>query len=121
MYLKSSFAGGIHGSVRNQFNQQQLLAFWPVNVNFGGIIDVQRENPPMIPVSKQTVSTISFALTIGNRQQYGHDDGTIRDHLSLNGEGFQIALRFWTMLNEEQVRQGHNGESISMFFTKTTY
>ena len=112
MYLKSSFAASLHGSVRNQISQQQLLAFWPVNVNYGGIIDVQRENPPMIPVSKQSISTISFSLAIGNRQQYGHSDNIARDHLSLNGEGFQVALRFWTMINEEQTRHNANGDSV---------
>jgi hypothetical protein len=119
MYLGSSLASTLHGSVRNHASQNQLLGFWPITENYQGIIDVMRETPPMMYFGQKTsVSNVSFELTIGNRQTYSHIDisgsSVIRQHLSLNGEPYQIALRFYKEVSDEGKNQTHSGNTSTV-------
>jgi len=116
MYLGSSLASTLHGSVRNHASQNQLLGFWPITENYQGIIDLMRETPPMMYFGKKdSVSNVSFELTIGNRRQYTHFDSngnaSIREHLSLNGEPFQVALRFYKEVSDESKNQTYSGNT----------
>jgi hypothetical protein len=119
MYLGSSLAATLHGSVRNHASQSQLLGFWPITENYQGIIDVMRETPPMMYFGQKTsVSNVSFELTIGNRQNYTHFDNagaaTVRTHLSLNGEPYQVALRFYKEVSDESKNQTHSGNTSTL-------
>lgn len=113
MYLASSLASTLHGSVRNHASQTQLLGFWPVNENYQGIIEYSRDLPAMMAFGKKdSISSLNFKLLLGNRTSYGRDDdGTVDDHLSLNGESFQIALRFFKEVPDDMLSHALGGFS----------
>jgi len=95
MFLNSDLGSAIYGSVRNQSNFKGLLGFWPVNANYQGTIEYVREDPPIIPMSKTSISKINLSLTLGNRERYSNLNGQVNPYLQLNGEAFQVGLRFW--------------------------
>lgn len=92
MFLNSDLGSIIYGKVRNQTGNKSLLGFWPVNSNYQGTIDMVRENPPVIKTSAVNISNLNLSLSIGNRTSYGANSSP---YLSLNGEAFQIGIRFW--------------------------
>lgn len=92
MFVSSDLGSIIYGNVRNQTGNKSLIGFFPVNNNYQGTIDMVRENPPVIKTSPVNVSTVELKLTIGNRTSYGASG---LSYLSLNGEYFQVAIRFW--------------------------
>lgn len=112
MYLASSLASTLHGSVRNHASQTQLLGFWPVNENYQGIIEYVRDTPSMMSFGKKdSISVVNFKLLLGNRTSYGHGTTTLADHLSLNGESFQIALRFFKEVPDDMLSHSISGGS----------
>jgi hypothetical protein len=113
MFLNSDFGSAIYGSVRNQTNFKALLGFWPVNANYQGTIEYSRENPVMIPMSKTTLSKISLSLTLGNRTRFSDADNNEADFLELNGEAFQVGLRFYVSDNEAQQTHDSLGNAVT--------
>lgn len=102
MFLDSDLGSGIFGSVRNQTGNRGLLGFWPINSNYQGTIEYINPNPEMIPMTKTKISRLNLSLTIGNRTSYGTagSPGTNTNYLQLNGEPFQVGLRFWKKVEE---------------------
>lgn len=96
MFLDSDFGSAIFGSVRNQAGNRGLLGFWPVNNNYQGIIEYINPNPEMIPMTSTNVGRLNLSLTIGNRTAYQSTaTAPATAYLQLNGEPFQVGLRFW--------------------------
>jgi len=99
MFLDSDLGSLIFGSVRNQAGNRGLLGFWPVNSNYQGTIEFINLNPEMIPMTSTKISRLNLGLTLGNRTTY-NAKGTASSYLQLNGEPFQIGLRFWKNVKE---------------------
>ena len=113
MYLASDFGSAVYGSVRNQTGNQGLLGFWPVNSNYQGTVEFVREAPPIIPISRTSISRIKLGLLIGARTSYGIGDTTARQSaLGLNGEGYQIGLRFHVISTEQNMTNDALGNSV---------
>lgn len=113
MYLNSDLGGSLFGKVRNQTAAQGLLGFWPVNSNYTGTIETFRENPIMIPVGKSTITKINLKLLLGNRTEYDVSNTGILDHLPLNGESFQVAIRFFRAAAGERTVTDAAGNSTT--------
>lgn len=94
MFLDSDLGSLVFGSVRNQSGSRGLLGFWPVNTNYQGTIEYLNPNPEMIPITNTTITKIGLSLAIGNISQYSVG-GNSTNYLPLNGEPFQVGLRFW--------------------------
>ena len=99
MFLDSDLGASIFGSVRNQAGNRNLLGFWPVNSNYQGTVEYVNMNPEMIPMTAKNLSRLNLSLTIGNRPSY-NAKGVQTSYLQLNGEPFQIGLRFWVKVKE---------------------
>jgi hypothetical protein len=89
----------VFGSVRNQSGSRGLLGFWPINSNYQGTIEYLNSQPEMIPVTKSNISKIGLKLTIGNKQSFSVR-GTTTSYLPLNGEPFQVGIRFWKEVSD---------------------
>lgn len=122
MFLASDFGGAVYGSVRNQSSNQPLLGFWPVNSNYQGTIEYVRETPPVIPISRTNVSSIRLGLLIGNRTRYGVSGSSTatQEFLSLNGEGYQIGLRFHCLSTDLNLVNDSVGNSVMSSREDTT-
>lgn len=100
MFLHSSLSSLAYGCVRSHTNKQDLIGFFPVNANYQGMIESLTGYPQMIPITRCNITTLSLYLTIGSRTQYstydlnGNANGTV-NYLPLNGEGFQVCIRFY--------------------------
>lgn len=114
MYLDSDLGSSIFGSVRNQAGNRGLLGFWPINCNYQGTIEYLNLNPDMFPMTRTKISRINLSLTLGNRTEY-KVNGKTSDHLQLNGEAFQVGLRFWKKINEGTENSDNLGnQSVSV-------
>ncbi len=111
MFLASDFGPTIYGKVRNQTSKDALIGFWPVNSNYQGTIEYSREDPPRITMSRTTVSKIQLKLLLGNRTQYAIGDNQV-EYLPLNGEAFQVGLRFFVLESEENQSYDSVGNSV---------
>jgi hypothetical protein len=109
MFLNSDLGSVIYGNVRNQSGARSLLGFWPVNANYQGTIDMIRENPPVIKTSPVNISSLNLNLTIGNRISYGALNNA---YLSLNGEAFQVGIRFWVETDINEFTTDGAGNSV---------
>lgn len=101
MFLDSDMGSVVYGSVRNQDSSRALLGFWPVNSNYQGTIEYLNPNPEMIPITKTNVSQIRLSLTIGNLKTY-NVKSVSSNYLPLNGEPFQVGLRFWKEVSDNR-------------------
>jgi hypothetical protein len=101
MFLDSDLGSVLFGSVRNQSGTRGLLGFWPVNCNYQGTIEYLNPNPEMIPITKTNISKIQLSLTVGNQAAYSIN-GVSTSHLQLNGEPFQVGLRFWKEVSDNK-------------------
>jgi hypothetical protein len=97
--------------VNDQSGSDRLLTF-PITGQFGSYLYYQIPSQP-IPVSSESINRVSFYLTQGDRKQYSkrrtsdYSDGIgwhdmslfttydIVNYLPLNGEGFQVCVRFF--------------------------
>jgi hypothetical protein len=74
-------------------NTDDILLRFPITNNFGAYLYYQH-SAPIIPISRRSIHTASFYLTQGEKRLYA--DALEREHkyLPLNGEGFQVCIRF---------------------------
>jgi hypothetical protein len=113
MFLHASLGSEIYGALFNGTNQNDIVAFWPVNNNYQGFITYYHTSPPMIPVTKTTIKEISFYLSLGTRPTYGDGSGNTASHLFLQGESFQFGIRFFVQdFLFQQVSADHEGTRI---------
>lgn len=112
MFLSSDFGSNLFGKVRNQTSNSPLVGFWSVNANYTGTIEANKDNPERIPISKSDVSTVKLKLLLGNRNLYQTPlTSGLVDYLPLNGESFQVALRFYRLISSEKVTNDAMGNS----------
>lgn len=116
MFLSSSFAPTLFGKVRNQAAIKPLLGFWSVNANYTGTIETFRESPMRIPFSKMTVGQVDLKLLLGNRTTYNSAAGET-DYLQLEGESYQVALRFFRQIPSENTVLDAAGNSTTQMKT----
>ena len=102
----------VYGSIRNQVSSTPLLGFWPVNSNYQGTIEYTNQESEFFPMSKSNISTIKLWLTIGNRTTY-HDGTNTTNYLPLNGEAFQVGLKFYKVVPDEERRLDALGNSVT--------
>lgn len=117
MFLHANLNTDLYGAVNNGQGVNDIIGFWPVNCNYQGLIRYFNHSPVFFPVTKTIIHSISYYLTIGSRNQYVETSGgTTQTHLPLQGETFQIGLRFYredNLLQENQnydhgIRTRHN-------------
>lgn len=114
MFLNSDLGGNLFGKVRNQTAAQGLLGFWGVNSNYTGTIETFRENPMRIPIGRTNITGVKLKLLLGNRTAYDNGAGEgIVDHVQLNGEAFQVAIRFFRLAAGERITTDSAGNSTT--------
>lgn len=99
MYLDSEIGSFIYGSFRNQTSNKNLLGAWDIDQDYHGIIKFNNEDPVRRPMTSSNISRVDLKLTIGNRTTYSVN-GKSTPYLQLNGEPFQIGIRFWQHVKE---------------------
>lgn len=122
MFLRSQKLGSlVFGTTRNQAGLQSLIGFWPVNSNYQGTISFFKDQPQIIPCTPTTITDVDLQLTIGNRTSYTVE-GTTQNYLSLNGEGFQIAIVFWCQTATKQMNSQNSlgDRGLSAFSNHTS-
>lgn len=99
--IYSTLAPTMQNSARRPDSIETLISQIPVNIPFTGIINYTTPGT-MIPIDRTTVDRAEFYLRLQGRSNYAknsrtydNSDYTITDYLPLNGEGFQICVRFW--------------------------
>lgn len=102
MYVESSFGANIFGKVRTHEAQNSLLDFFSVNTIYGGTIEYNNVNPVRKPFSSTDITQISLRLQLGNRKFYQPSTAPATDYLQLNGEPFQVAIRFYRVIPSTQ-------------------
>ena len=91
MYLHSSLGSIMYGGVDNGTEEHDIIGFWPVNCNYQGMIQFFHTSPEMHTVTRTQIDQLDFYLTLGTRRRYQQG----QSHLSLQGESFQIGIRFF--------------------------
>lgn len=102
MFIHSDLSANFHGDVRNYTTSGDLFAMFLINPNYGGIIDKEIAFPVRIPFTARNISKASFYLTIGDRTAYSSPTSTQsniteQSFISLNGEAFNLAIRFYCL------------------------
>lgn len=102
LFLHSSLASSTYGTVRTHTNSSDILQFMQVNNNYQGMIEWINPNPTeMKPMTKNTITTASFYFTLGFRLRF-QAGATERQYLELQGQPFQLALRFY-QINDAKI------------------
>jgi hypothetical protein len=117
MFLYSDFGSALYGKVRNQKATAPLIGFWPINANYTGTIETFRETPMRIPISSSTISKCTLGLLLGNRIRYNNDGVGDVSYLQLNGEAFQVALRFYRLVPLDRPSIDAAGNSTTTSFS----
>lgn len=79
----------------NGGSSSDIIFSFPVTAKVGDYITFQ-PNPSMIPLSRPPMSSVRFYLTQGDRAQYKTKGMTEPvNYLPLNGDGFQVCIRFF--------------------------
>lgn len=100
--LHGQFGGSSPGNSRTQDGNTDMFLTIPVLSNFSSFINYQNVGQPIM-ISRCSVSRISFYLTLGGRRFYAKNsldydtpsaDLESTTYLPLNGEGFQVCIRF---------------------------
>lgn len=101
LLLHSNLAGSVYGTVRTHTNASDILQFMTVNNNYQGMIEWMNPDTKMKPMTKTTISRMSFYLTLGFRSKFkaGSDE---TNYLQLQGQPFQLVLRFFR-INDAQI------------------
>jgi hypothetical protein len=73
-----------------------------VNNNYQGMIEWINPNPvDFKPMTRNTITTASFYFTLGFRTTF-QAGSVVRQYLELNGQPFQLALRFY-QINDAKI------------------
>ena len=102
LFLHSSLASSVYGTVRTHTNASDILQFMQVNNNYQGMIEWINPNPTETkPMTKNTITSVSFYFTLGFRSRF-RAGSTERQYLELQGQPFQLALRFY-QINDAKI------------------
>lgn len=102
LFLHSSLASSVYGTVRTHTSASDILQFMQVNNNYQGMIEWINPNPTeMKPMTRNTITKASFYFTLGFRARF--QAGSVeRQYLEFNGQPFQLALRFY-QINDAKI------------------
>lgn len=102
LFLHSSLASSVYGTVRTHTNASDILQFITVNNNYQGMIEWVNPNPTeMKPMTRNTITKATFYFTLGFRLRF--QAGSVeRQYLEFNGQTFQLALRFY-QINDAKI------------------
>ena len=100
--IHSSLAGESQAAVRMGNDRGDYVLQMPILSNYGSYI-IYQPTLAEIPIKERKVmSRFNFYLTHGERRLYAKDvqgfddeDYTVENYLPLNGEGFQVSVRFY--------------------------
>jgi len=95
LFLHSSIASSVYGTVRTHTQAADILQFMTVNNNYQGMIEWINPNPTeKKPMTRNTITKASFYFTLGFRTRF--QSGAVeRQYLEFRGQPFQLALRFY--------------------------
>lgn len=102
LFLHSSIASSVYGTVRTHTNASDILQFCQVNNNYQGMIEWVNPNPTeKKPMTRNTISSVSFYWTLGFRTRFKAGSSETQ-YLELRGQPFQLALRFY-QINDAKI------------------
>lgn len=94
LLLHSSLASSVFGTVRTHTNASDIIQIITVNNNYQGMIEWNNPFPEKKPMTKTTITSASFYLTLGTRTRFKAGDSETQ-YLDLRGQPFQLWLRFY--------------------------
>lgn len=102
LFLHSSLASSVYGTVRTHTQSSDILQFMTVNNNYQGMIEWVNPNPTeMKPMTRNTITKANFYFTLGFRTRF--QAGNVeRQFLEFRGQTFQLALRFY-QINDAKI------------------
>lgn len=102
LFLHSSIASSVYGTVRTHTQSSDILQFMTVNNNYQGMIEWVNPNPTeMKPMTRNTITKATFYFTLGFRTRF-QAGSTERQFLEFRGQTFQLALRFY-QINDAKI------------------
>lgn len=96
-YIKfhAQFNGMRNDAARLNDGYDQLLCATPITSNFTSQILYQGIPEPINLGGSYSVYSVAMYLTHGDRKSYRTADNQVVNYLPLNGEGFQVCIRFY--------------------------
>jgi len=108
LFLHSSIASSVYGTVRTHTQSSDILQFMTVNNNYQGMIEWVNPNPTeRKPMTRNTITKATFYFTLGFRTRF-QAGSTERQYLEFRGQPFQLALRFY-QINDARIDYISNG------------
>lgn len=107
IFLHSSLASSVYGTVRTHTMASDILQFMTVNNNYQGMIEWVNPNPTeMKPMTRNTITKATFYFTLGFRTQF-QAGATLTQYLEFRGQPFLMALRFY-QINDAKISYQSN-------------